>query len=186
MPVDFGKAMMIGYQIPGMQWPKEMTWIYEAFAKSGTHIEVGAYCGKSLWMAASGNAKHSPASFIAVDDFSIAQECPGWVRKVFAATAEMIAFQTGHRVQMIEKHSFDAAKELAREGVKADSAFIDGCHHYAECRADIEAYSSLVKPGGILAGHDYWPEDTGVMDAVNDTGDFETIPGTRVWLRKMA
>ena len=49
-----------------------------------------------------------------------------------------------------------------------DGVFIDASHEYDDVRADILAWKPKVRPGGILAGHDYvflWP---GVIRAVNE------------------
>ncbi len=36
-----------------------------------------------------------------------------------------------------------------------DAALVDGDHHYEPCLTDLRACASLVKPGGVLAAHDY-------------------------------
>lgn len=36
-----------------------------------------------------------------------------------------------------------------------DLVFVDGDHSYEGCAADIRAFLPLVKPGGVLAGHDF-------------------------------
>lgn len=36
-----------------------------------------------------------------------------------------------------------------------DMVFVDGEHSYEGCKADIEAWLPLIKPGGIIAVHDY-------------------------------
>lgn len=47
--------------------------------------------------------------------------------------------------------------EIARGLGPFDFAFIDGDHSYEGVRADWHAYSPLVRPGGIVAFHDTWP-----------------------------
>jgi len=57
-------------------------------------------------------------------------------------------------------------------------AFIDAGHSYEQVTADIEAWWPKIRPGGILAGHDYeqgWPE---VCRAVDDFfGSAWGVPG---------
>ena len=48
--------------------------------------------------------------------------------------------------------SVDAAKDIL-DGL--DFVFIDADHSYDGCHADIEAWASKVRPGGLLCGHDY-------------------------------
>lgn len=51
-----------------------------------------------------------------------------------------------------------------------DFVFIDGNHEFAGVYEDIEEWTKKVKPGGIIAGHDYKKDDSrkyGVIEAVN-------------------
>jgi len=64
----------------------------------------------------------------------------------------------------------ESVKGAARFGDgEVDAVFIDADHLYLPCKADIEAWLPKVKPGGILAGHDYSPRHhPGVVSAVNE------------------
>lgn len=60
-----------------------------------------------------------------------------------------------------------AAASIARD--TADLVFIDAAHDYASVKQDIEAWHPLVRPGGILCGHDYGHRRyTGVKQAVDE------------------
>lgn len=78
----------------------------------------------------------------------------------------------------LKKTSLDASKEF--EDNSLDFVFIDASHEYEDVKNDIMAWLSKVKPGGILAGHDYYPEESfdwfpGVKRAVNEClNNFET------------
>ena len=50
-----------------------------------------------------------------------------------------------------------------------DLVFIDACHDYRDVREDIDAWLPKVRPGGILAGHDWSLPQTGVREAVLET-----------------
>ena len=176
------EAMRQCYSIPGMLWPSEQGWIYDTFASSRVHAEIGVFCGRSLLATCHGMKQ--PGIVYAVDSFSIRYNDEIWQRRVWEATADLIERTTHVRVGLYEMTSLDAFRQLSERKVVLDSVFIDACHQYAECKADIEMWSTLVKPGGIVSGHDYWPNDVGVMDAVNETGPFSVAPETRIWWRK--
>jgi hypothetical protein len=49
-----------------------------------------------------------------------------------------------------------------------DVLFVDGAHDYPNVKADLDAFVPLVKPGGLISGHDFdgfWP---GVVQAVTE------------------
>ncbi|MCA9059326.1 MAG: class I SAM-dependent methyltransferase [Planctomycetaceae bacterium] len=92
----------------------------------------------------------------------------GWVAGVRQQTIDQFHKVTSVSVEVLESLSVDAARLCRSRGLVFDWAFIDADHNYAECRADIEVWSALIRRGGIIAGHDYWPVDAGVMDAVHE------------------
>lgn len=49
-----------------------------------------------------------------------------------------------------------------------DMVFIDADHSYAAVARDIDAWLPKVKPGGIIAGHDFCLEFPGVIQAVTE------------------
>jgi len=73
----------------------------------------------------------------------------------------------GERIEMIKGYSPQAADLI--EDNSLDFIYIDGMHTYDEVKADINAWWSKLKDGGILAGHDYHLEDwPGVYNSVNE------------------
>jgi predicted O-methyltransferase YrrM len=162
-------------------WPTELGWLYDTISQSKSHAEIGTYCGRSLLASCSGMAPG--AGVVIVDDGSLWQH-KLWVKTVQDATVDLLPDHVW--VKNFAMHSIDAARECQRLGHRFDSIFIDADHNYAECRADIEAWRVLLKPGGLMCGHDYWTQDVGVMDAVNEVfdGRHSVVPGTRIWFYK--
>ena len=58
-----------------------------------------------------------------------------------------------YNVRYIVKMSADAVKEVPLDYL--DFVYIDANHHYKHVKHDVENWSLRVKPGGIVAGHDY-------------------------------
>jgi len=169
------------YLVPGQTWPVELGWLYDSIGHSKSHAEIGTFCGRSLLASCGGMA---PGSFVlSVDDRSEWTN-PTWVATVQAATIALIR----QSVRTVNAHSIDALRTASDAGLKFDSVFIDGCHHYAECKADIEGWRTLLNPGGLICGHDYWPAHIGVMDAVNEVfeGRHQVAPGTRIWFYRQS
>lgn len=73
-----------------------------------------------------------------------------------------------HRVRcdMWQTTSWEAAHSVQLHGKQFDIVFIDAAHDYDNCLADIKAWWPLVRPGGMLCGHDYQHNFPGVMRAV--------------------
>jgi len=170
------------YQVPGQTWPIELGWLYDTFSTSKSHVEIGTYCGRSL-LASCGGMKEG-SSVISIDDKSewINND---WVLSVLNATKLLIPNYVS--IESIEMNSIDASRKCYEDNKKFDSIFIDGCHEYAESKADIESWISMLNTGGIICGHDYWPVHIGVMDAVNEVfnGKHSIFSGTRIWYYKL-
>lgn len=65
----------------------------------------------------------------------------------------------------IQRRTSQEAVELFKDKL-FDFVYIDGDHAYDAVLADCRAWWPLVKPGGILSGHDFRVKDTEVRNAV--------------------
>lgn len=164
------------YEVPGQTWPTELCWLYDTFATSRSHVEIGTYCGRSLLASCGGMTLDAVVVSVENDSETIDSQ---WSREVRNATLRMV----GPVVTRLNMSSLDASVHCHNSGMQFDSIFIDASHHYADCKADIEAWLPLLRPGGIIAGHDYWAVHPGVMCAVNDVfkNRFKVVEGTRIW-----
>ena len=90
-------------------------------------------------------------------------------------------------IEWVELYSHQAAQQIDDQ---LDYVYIDGNHKYEYVKRDIELFYELVKPGGIVAGHDFstgWP---GVIQAVMEFSDEEEVEvntelhGSDWWFKK--
>jgi predicted O-methyltransferase YrrM len=182
--MDLHNSLQIAYNIPGEMWPSELVWLYHHLAKSKIHVEVGTFCGRSLFATCAGMSQGSKVICV---DANLGYTAPiPWVQSVRGSTIKMAKELTGVHVELMESYSLDAARAVHDSGQMIDSIFIDGDHNVAEVTGDIQAWLPLLRPGGLICGHDYWAQHTGVMLAVQNEffGRFQVAENTRIWWAK--
>ena len=77
-----------------------------------------------------------------------------------------------------------AAVDIVRaalEGRPLDMVFIDADHTYEAVKRDIQLWSPLIAPGGLISGHDYGEEWPGVKRAVDELLPKVKVAHRRVW-----
>ncbi|CAE8605628.1 unnamed protein product, partial [Polarella glacialis] len=95
--------------------------------------------------------------------FQMVEEFYTSPRSVFDSASESTQpFRS--RATHVLQSSVEAAQWLGRNSL--DMVFIDGDHRYESVLVDINAWWPKVKPGGILAGHDFAITFPGVVEAV--------------------
>jgi hypothetical protein len=186
---DINKIARAVLNIPGWLWPREVDALYRKTMHSKLHLEVGSFCGKSLYVTA---AAMNGGRIIAIDPLSIeilpqqATIVPDyeWNREVLRSTIKSIHNNFATKIEWWDITSVTAIQKATQQNLMLDSVYIDGNHHQAECEADIVGWSKLVKPGGYILGHDYFPNNMGVISAVNRiyNDKFHIIPETRIWV----
>lgn len=151
-------AFVPGPPVPAYQNVVEFgaLWEHVAARPHRRVLEIGSLYGGTLWYWS-----HLPAieTLIAVDlpsDWAPVRDGVRGARRRWPAwLAPRVEF---HDLQADSQHldTVTAVRELL-DGELVDVAFIDGDHSYEGVRADWLAWSPLVRPGGIVAFHDTWP-----------------------------
>jgi len=176
-PLDIGRAR----NIQGWMSDLELIWLaYQAY--NATSIcEVGSWRGRST-RALADNTK---GTVVAIDtwegsanelqqDVILQDKNPDWLLNEFL---ENMKDKTNLRFYRM--HSQEAALIFPHE--EFDFVFLDGSHEYKDIKNDIIMYKPLVKPGGILAGHDYRQPWDGVIQAVDELLPTATNPVDDIW-----
>lgn len=141
-------------------------------------VEVGVFAGDmSKWLLARNDIRltmvdswtthEKEGQYANSDDFhaNLTQDDQDHFQQL---AKNAVAF-AGDRACIVKASSLDAAKLCDDESL--DFVFIDADHSYEGCKADIDAWYSKVKVGGLFGGHDYENTDFpkfGVTHAVND------------------
>jgi len=158
---------------PGWMHDDELKWLATQARDATTIIEVGCWKGRSTLALADNTA----GRVFAVDHWRGSEGDPAHLVAIEAVGgpdglhAEFLQ-QMGERVAAgrvtpLRMDSGEAARNFAPASV--DLVFIDAGHVYSDVARDLAAYRPLVRPGGILCGHDYHiREHWGVTEAVDE------------------
>lgn len=164
-----------------------------------TLVEVGTFLGKSAaYMQTSIECSKKPINFLCVDQWFWDSEDAEWWKMLDACPPDpwpcpelegMTLFKAFLAATTLAKRplrwlrspSVDAAEMFKDRSLSF--VFIDANHNYGPVKSDIAAWLPKIRPGGIIAGHDYhaadWP---GVTQAVDEAfGDRVQQMGTS-WL----
>lgn len=162
-------------EIFGENWfsyPNLYKKIVEEFSNGSKFVEVGSWKGRSSSFLAVeiANSKKN-IDFYCVDTWegSVEQkdfDCPKTLYQTFL-----------ENMKPMEEYYFplkitseEASKKFQDKSL--DFVFIDASHEYEDVKSDIKRWLPKIKPGGILAGHDYYVDEydwfPGVKQAVNE------------------
>lgn len=174
MTTDLSRAL----SIPDHRWPTEpeLRWLAKQasyWQEGDTILELGCYVGRSTVAMATNTA----ANVVVVDDFygprdvDMPEEDRAQILNDFLAN-------TAH-LRNVGIFVRDHAEPPA---IEADMIFIDGAHDYESVVRDITYWKTMVKPGGLLCGHDLdWPAvRKAVVDIFGDEG-VVSVPHTNIW-----
>ncbi|CAE8620940.1 unnamed protein product [Polarella glacialis] len=88
-------------------------------------------------------------------------------KSAFKAVVNASLQPFGSRAQLLVQPSLEAARHFRQQGALVDAVFLDGDHSESGIRADLWAWTSLLRPGGLLVGHDFSWAHPEVLEAVS-------------------
>jgi hypothetical protein len=129
------------------------------WADGKTVLEIGSYCGRSTVCLA-----RTAKCVSAVDTFDgRGTAAEGDTFDTFSANLER--YGVAAKVTPIRGLSSEVLSDLPPV---YDLVFIDGSHDYASVSADAGLAAARLRPGGVLAFHDYGDRDPGVTKLVDE------------------
>jgi predicted O-methyltransferase YrrM len=178
---------MAAADVPGWMDPDELDWLAGRAAESPVVVELGSWKGRS----AAALASTCPGAVFCVDWFRGAEGSPCYgeaeqpdgpakVKMQFLANlAGPIEAGKLFLLEMTTRAARPFLGTLLASQGGADFIFVDADHSVQAVMEDLRDYRTLVRPGGILAGHDF--HMAGVAFAVREMlPGFERGPG-RIW-----
>lgn len=163
----------------------ELEWLAEQGKAHRNIIEVGSWKGRSTVALASGGAIVTAVdTWLGVPHDPVTQETwyPETLEGPDVIFNQFLRNVDGLRVAPLRMPSANAAVALAASvGRFFDMVFIDADHRYEAVVADILAYRQLIRPGGLLAGHDYQARCPGVIQAVSELVPDAAIGPDSIW-----
>jgi predicted O-methyltransferase YrrM len=153
-------------RIDGWMSDRELAWLATTARNCELIAEVGCYRGRST-RALGDNCK---GVIYAIDPFY----------EVYFKNDNEPLFKIGNKIYNIFINNIadlnniivlrDEFQNVVKDLPNLDFIFLDGDHRYEAVKKDIEVAQTIIKKGGIIAGHDYthtsdWP---GVKQAVDE------------------
>lgn len=150
--------------IRGWMSPSELLWLAQQATSHNLIVEFGSFCGRST-RALADNCK---GRVWAVDPWAgfypneAGRQMDGVNTYVYPEFCRNLAdhIKSG---RVVPYRGFSQSFRLPYQ---VDMVFIDGDHRYETVLKDIDKAFELVRPGGIIAGHDYYWD--GVRQAVSE------------------
>jgi hypothetical protein len=174
-------------------YPNLYSLVPKHFGKDAKFVEVGVWKGRSVsYLAVEVINANKNQKIYAIDTWLGSEEHldpnnsnynpeltknSDWLYNLYLQNIE----PAKDIITSIRKPSLEAVNDFEDESL--DFVFIDAAHDYENVKADILAWLPKVKKTGILAGHDYWPNDPVkiAVDEIFSSFKIET-PDHRTWL----
>lgn len=168
--------------IEGWMSPVELRWLAENAQNCNKILEVGSYKGRSTRAL----CDNCPGTVTAVDPWSgpyitdkgsvLFDQSKAW--KDFQINLEGCS-----NLIIVRKYFSDYLRIYNINDY--DLVFLDGDHRYNKVLHDIAEGMRILKPGGILAGHDYThPDWPGVKKAVDEILPERKLVSSIWWIQK--
>lgn len=154
-------------EIKGWQTLNELNWLAKHARGHNTIVEVGSYYGRSARCI--------------LDNFDGVLYCiDPWNGPLLNNSEKVIGGVNQYVYERFLENMnghFHSGRVIPFRGVlndfeipgRIDMIFIDGDHRYEAVKNDINLALGMVRAGGIISGHDYCPEWSGVKRAVDET-----------------
>jgi|SRR5215471_1863091 len=178
--VDISSAVKLG----GWMNESELTWLATQALRHQYIVEFGVFHGRSARVLADHLPQHGKVWAVDPWKSDYRYEDGSRVPMNFYVMPYFIHNLKDHidagRVIPVREFSYNFSLPF-----KVDMVFIDGDHRYETVKKDIKKAFELLRPGGLICGHDYGePLWAGVQQAVDELigkDDLRLVKETSLW-----
>jgi predicted O-methyltransferase YrrM len=171
--------------VPGWMSPQELEWLEQQAKGAALAVEFGSWCGRSSM------ALSAAKLLVCVDTWAGSPEHADIVATVNPWETWHDTMRDGVRAGAVRpirgslRHAWVSDGLLSQFNDRADLVFVDANHDFTNVLADISLAYRLVRPGGIVAGHDYGTDWECVKMVVDEhVKNFDVVEGTSIWFAR--
>jgi predicted O-methyltransferase YrrM len=171
--------------VPGWMSPRELEWLEQQTKGAALAVEFGSWCGRSSM------ALSAAKLLVCVDTWAGSPEHADIVATVNPWETWHDTMRDGVRAGAVRpirgnlRHAWVSDGLLSQFNDRADLVFVDANHDFTNVLADISLAYRLVRPGGIVAGHDYGTDWECVKMVVDEyVKNFNVVEGTSIWFAR--
>lgn len=155
--------------IQGWMERTELEWLAARAAGLGLVVEFGSWRGRSSVALASAKRLLCIDTWEGSDEAAhaslLASGVNPWVE--WWRNLHDYPHVTPYRLDLDDAYAVGLLCGIVADEGGADMVFVDAAHDYESVRRDIQTAMRLLKPGGLLCGHDYsgsWPDVRRAVD----------------------
>jgi predicted O-methyltransferase YrrM len=171
--------------VPGWMSPQELEWLEQQAKGAALAVEFGSWCGRSSM------ALSAAKLLVCVDTWAGSPEHADIVATVNPWETWHDTMRDGVRAGAVRpirgnlRHAWVSDGLLSQFNDRADLVFVDANHDFTNVLADISLAYRLVRPGGIVAGHDYGTDWECVKMVVDEyVRNFDVVEDTSIWFAR--
>ena len=174
----------VASSIDGWMTQLELRWLMSTAASLGEKtiaVEIGAYKGRSS--IAIGRSLDTNSILYCVDSWLGDPYDTDDLRDDLYWTWLRNLFQHAFACPIVPIRQPSARAVRLFPPASIDWVFIDGSHLYEHVSQDISLWTSKVRSGGIISGHDYVADCPGVVKAVDSAFPSHAVEDKIWWVR---
>jgi predicted O-methyltransferase YrrM len=177
-----GKQMSVEHALTISGWMSqtELQWLADRASGLPLVVEFGSWFGRSSVAMTTATRLFCVDTWQGSNEHSSLMEAGANPFREWWKNLCAYPNATPLRMNLHDSDAVDLLVSIVTDQGGADMVFVDASHDYESVRRDLVSARRLLKPGGILCGHDYCDYWSDVMRAVNESCNVVEVTDT-IW-----